>query len=66
MFFNCSTIPTYGGKLSSAGGAGGEGGAQLAMTHLFLEQIFREALPICQEAAKGWGHSQEGHTPYNF
>lgn len=48
----------------------GEGGARLAMTHLLLEQILREDVPICQGAAKRWGLSQEGDSkvtaPHNF
>lgn len=40
-------------KSYSTGGEGGRGEAQLAMTHLFLEQIFREDLLRRQEVAKG-------------
>lgn len=38
MSFNCSAIPTHGGKLSNAGREGGGCGEQLAMTHLFLSK----------------------------
>lgn len=51
MHFNCSPVPTHCEKLR-CWQRRGLGGTQLAMIHLFLKQILRVDLLLCQEAAK--------------